>query len=150
MTTGALSCPVCRIPLTQLSADDSAIFLPVCMQCGGTWLDLVRSQRVVRGLVTESERALADHASKHGTPATAGGSYRQAPTHDAGARFCADCAAPLTAVVVKEAGVTLDACHSHGTWFDATELATVAEAFAPRTAGHEGSSVARMVTGLLR
>ena len=159
-TSGALVCPVCRTPLTELAADGTSIFLPVCSQCGGTWLDIPRSQRVVRGLISETEKALAAHAAK--AAASAGtASYRDAASRETDLRLCADCSAPLKAVLVKEIGVTLDACSAHGTWFDAEELAAVAQSFALKAAADDadveqfetagtGVSIARLITGFLR
>jgi Zn-finger nucleic acid-binding protein len=141
METSALSCPVCRVNLLLAPVDTGE--LPVCGYCGGTWLDNARSQRVVKGLISDNERALAAHASVGAVPLP-GATYRTAPPREQGdaPRPCADCGKPMARTQVQEIGIELDACPAHGTWFDARELVAIAEMFALKSAADDADCAA--------
>jgi len=137
--TSAQSCPVCRVPLLLAPVDTGQ--MPVCGYCGGTWLDNARSQRVVKGLVSEQERALAAQVSAQTVPGSTG-SYRTPPASGDEARPCPDCAKPMARTRIAEIGIELDACPAHGTWFDARELVAVAEMFALKSAADDAEVAA--------
>ena len=54
-------------------------------------------------------------------------------TDRAGVRRCPDCGEPLTESEVRDAGVVVDVCSIHGTWFDPREMRAVIEAIVRRT-----------------
>ena len=139
MEPSSLSCPVCRVPLLLAPVDTGE--MPVCGYCGGTWLDNARSQRVVKGLISEHERALAAQVSESAAPQAAG-SYRTPPGEGSGPRGCPDCSKPMARTRVAEIGIELDACPAHGTWFDARELVAVAEMFALKSAADDAEVAA--------
>jgi Zn-finger nucleic acid-binding protein len=119
-------CPRCRIPLAAGAAPD--VTLHGCGRCGGVWLDNDDSQRAVKGLSPEALE-MAKNAAENAT-------------HEADRAAwvaCPDCDEKLVRTRSPSAGVDVDYCAEHGTWFDRGELATVSRAatggLAPRPAG---------------
>ena len=145
METSGFACPVCRVRLLHVETDTGS--LPVCSGCGGTWLDNVRSHRVVKGLISERERQAAVDVSAQASRADVG------PPVAAGPRPCPECSTPMARTKVAQIGIELDACAAHGTWFDARELEAVARMFAGKAGAEAGSGPglgARMLTRWLR
>ncbi|MBI4954456.1 MAG: zf-TFIIB domain-containing protein [Myxococcales bacterium] len=91
-----------------------------CSACAGVWLDDTAATRLRDNLGPEliafSARAGAYARVQADTSGFAGG--------------CPWCGAPLARYRDHEAGVELDACRGHGTWFDRGEVERVAEAVA--------------------
>jgi Zn-finger nucleic acid-binding protein len=121
----ALRCPKCRVSLHAV-ANRTGI-AAVCARCGGLWLDNASSRSVLQDLVEPAVQLAAQQAALGCAEATPlpGGGYRARaprPLDDAALRACASCDAVLIESTVRPAGVTLDVCAAHGTWFDAGEL----------------------------
>jgi Zn-finger nucleic acid-binding protein len=112
-------CPRCRVPLFDGRARTGGALLG-CGRCGGVWLDVAASCAVVEGAAEELS-SLADVAARHAT--------ERVDTAGAGLH-CPACAQPLARVALPGTTVELDACPSHGTWFDSGELRIVILAYA--------------------
>ncbi|MFO0742500.1 MAG: zf-TFIIB domain-containing protein [Labilithrix sp.] len=107
------SCPVCAIPLFAASKDGYR--LDACGKCGGAWI----AHRDVRRMIDTSSKTPIDLARMaDSVPAAA----EAAPA----ARECPECRSAL--VTENLAGVDIDVCDQHGTWFDRHELRHVAVA----------------------
>lgn len=96
-----------------------------CGACRGHWLDNSGSRLVVVGGLPETAREVARRHAQ--IPAEAGTGYRQAARSHDGPRLCPFCGEALAAATVKDAGIAVDACTHHGTWFDAAELHALAQ-----------------------
>jgi uncharacterized protein len=66
----AMSCPVCRVPLTM--SDRAGIEIDYCQQCRGVWLDRGELDKII-----ERSAAPAPPAAQPAAPAQP--SYQQAP-----------------------------------------------------------------------
>jgi Zn-finger nucleic acid-binding protein len=114
----AIACPACGSALAPL--EGSAVSAHVCPACGGTWLGSDASVHIMRGLgddVTRGLAAVTVDVAKHATV--------NAPP-DVPGRGCPLCGSALYPMNV--AGVVVDSCPAHGTWFDRDELGRVATA----------------------
>jgi Zn-finger nucleic acid-binding protein len=122
-------CPRCQIQLFEGAA--GGITMHACGGCGGVWLDNVSAQRLSQALPGEAV-TLAESASRAGR------------THvDTAALIpCPVCAKALSRTRVASAGVDIDVCSAHGTWFDRDELQQVATAMKKARAGHAPVGVA--------
>lgn len=120
----ALRCPKCRV-LLHAVANRTGI-AAVCARCGGLWLDNASSLSVLQDLVEPAVQLAAQQAALGSAQVTpAGGGYRERaprPIDEVAPRACASCDVPLVESTVRPAGVALDVCAQHGTWFDAGEL----------------------------
>lgn len=105
------ACPVCAIPLFAAAKDGYRI--DACGKCGGSWISLGDLRKMIdTSNKTPIELArMADSVASTASP----------PTPEA--RTCPECKAPLA--VDNLAGVDIDVCGDHGTWFDARELERV-------------------------
>ncbi len=83
-----------------------------CGICGGIWLDNVSAQRAV----AKFDEAVTDLAVRVSSNAQARVDIRPHVK-------CADCRTAMTRT--QRAGVEIDYCTAHGTWFDAGELDTM-------------------------
>jgi Zn-finger nucleic acid-binding protein len=113
-----LRCPGCDGFLESAQAPNRSASLKGsygCRRCGGVWLDNAASQLVVRGI----DPSIVAFASIYALGAVKGPKIESAP------RICPIGLEPLATVSVK--GVVIDACRTHGTWFDAGELRRIAE-----------------------
>ena len=111
-------CPACSNALVPLTP--SPVPAHVCPACGGTWLGPETSIHVMQGL--------GDAVTVELSAATVGVGRRaplQAPS-DLPDRACPTCASIMMPMTV--AGVVVDSCPAHGTWFDRDELGRVASA----------------------
>ena len=104
-------CPHCDQDLHE--AKVSGVTLCGCGRCGGIWLDNAGSTRVARALERDVVN-MADRASR--TATTPFGSAKKALP-------CPVCVAALSRT--EHAGIALDVCTAHGTWFDRDELQEV-------------------------
>jgi Zn-finger nucleic acid-binding protein len=95
------------------------VTLQGCGHCGGIFLDNDGSTYVTRRVDPEIA-LLADRAAMNG----AGRPLDLAATLLA----CPACATPMSRV--RAAGIDLDVCAAHGTWFDRGELHRVIDAYA--------------------
>lgn len=114
-----MGCPRCSGRFRRHSTPRGA--LQSCTGCGGIWLDNDASQKVVQAyddaVVAAAEQDVRAARTKIETT---------------GAISCPTCAKVLERVTVGAAGVELDICREHGTWFDPGELQRVVRAIAPR------------------
>lgn len=108
-----LVCPRCSVPLFEGRAKD--VVLEGCGQCGGIWLDNQSAQRAMASPESADVTALADRA----------GGRAHGPTSTRAIANCPVCRAGLPRVQFANAGVELDVCAEHGTWFDRYELGLV-------------------------
>ncbi len=107
-------CPRCRDPLTPGKARN--VTLHACSHCGGVWVDLACADRMLQAYESDA-LLLADRVAQ-----SAGRRTDTSPTG-------IPCAVCDRAMRVRHLhGVDIDHCDEHGTWFDAHELRTVAEA----------------------
>lgn len=128
-TQAALLCPRCRIDLHVGQA--AGAVLHGCGACGGIWADMQTSHRLCEALDGDT-RALVDSAERHAAhvPDTAQ------------AIACPVCAQALARTRIQNAGVDLDYCAAHGTWFDRGELGKIAQATAIQRAYGRGAPAA--------
>jgi Zn-finger nucleic acid-binding protein len=121
--TGA--CPRCNEPLDQ-ERDNG---LRPCVRCGGVFANNHASARVIK-VIDRAMLAfdLEVQIGKERIP-------------DTGVRVgCPDCGRRMERVRIESATCFIDACASHGTWFDAAELSAVMRAFAAaRSRGQAGA-----------
>lgn len=109
------SCPACYARMIDGPESQGAWG---CTACGGVWAGTGASNRVA-SVLDPAVRELADVAERHAS--TARSHVRQAPV-----RSCPDCRSALASREL--AGVWVDVCRVHGTWFDGGELQRVADA----------------------
>lgn len=129
---GELSCPRCLLPLYEGRAPGAV--LHGCGACGGIWMDN-ESAACALSTSLEAVKALAVRAT-----ANALASVPTAPPIG-----CPVCGKLLFRTQDPVAGVELDLCASHGTWFDRCELGVVlasrdvkpAHVLAPRSVPRE-------------
>jgi Zn-finger nucleic acid-binding protein len=117
----SLECPDCGIHL--YAARKEGFRIDACGRCRGAWLDRSTSERAIdeRSLVPAM---LADVAASGVDPADGSPPSR---------RLCPDCRAPLITSRIADAGVVVDVCATHGTWFDPGEMRAVITAIVKRT-----------------
>lgn len=108
-----LPCPNCQRALTSGALWPQGVL--ACGACGGLWLDPLNTDMLYLGLTTE---LLEVARSMENAP--------EPSSDSAGARRCARCQQPLVTALVESAGVRVDTCATHGTWFDAGELEQLA------------------------
>lgn len=111
-------CPRCGregIP----SRDAGGVLLQACGGCGGIWLDLASAERFLGAPEREAVELARRVAQNAKTPVE----------HDRPCA-CPVCAAPLEQHLMKVAGVSVDRCDRHGTWFDRDELEQLGVAIA--------------------
>jgi Zn-finger nucleic acid-binding protein len=104
-------CPRCR-QMGLAPRDESGVLFQACIECGGIWLDSASLARLLAEPASSFvaiARAVDDNArsTRDVTPSLA----------------CPICGTPLTRRRQQSAGIRLDTCDRHGTWFDRTELA---------------------------
>ena len=112
--TTSLPCPRCATALFEGKAGE--VTLHGCGACGGVWLDNGTS----RALIERVQRAvvqMADRAARAGTS----GADQSGPAR------CPLDGATMQRVTVR--GIDVDACATHGTWFDAGEVRRITEAY---------------------
>ena len=111
----AFPCPRCGGPAVETRTHNYSVY--PCAACGGVWVDNIVSQRLVRTYEGNAVFA-AEQASRT--------AVRPVDTRPAVA--CPSCGMALQRVAA--AGIEIDACPQHGTWFDRDELPHVVRAFA--------------------
>lgn len=115
----------------------AGVTMHACGRCGGVWLDNDSARRIHEA-APEGAVALADQATAAGTASVDG----------AAAAPCPLCAKPMARIPIQAARVEVDACGSHGTWFDRGELHAVADAFAAIRARRGNVAAAAVVGGV--
>lgn len=105
-------CPACVAPL--VAAPLGWVVL-TCNGCGGVWADQAASARINR-MVCRDLVSVAKQAAKRADD--------ERPSVVDGERRCPVCSGGLRNENV--AGVSLDVCDAHGTWFDRDELGRLA------------------------
>jgi Zn-finger nucleic acid-binding protein len=114
--------------------------LLVCKQCGGAWIDVATSKRLVQGLLFDVELFVANHVwqlASAKVDAADASPYRKRLRDDEEQRACPVCRSVMQRCRISEADAVIDACPAHGTWFDGDELVRVSSWFstgAPRAA----------------
>lgn len=113
-------CPRCEATLVpRLVAD---LTLDDCAACGGVYLDAAAVERLIAD--RQQARAEAVLGVYRGSPRVADHTAR-------GDRLyvkCPDCRTTMNRKqFARTAGVVVDVCRGHGTWFDSGELAAVVE-----------------------
>src|SRR5262245_59529582 len=113
-----LTCPVCATSLVAVVKTT----LPIhgCESCGGAWLGSVAAVRVMQGASgeVEDEAVAAARSIRVSRPPLA-----HEPNQPCA---CPQCGLVMTSM--RAGNVELEMCPAHGTWFDADEVARVAEA----------------------
>jgi Zn-finger nucleic acid-binding protein len=94
-----------------------------CGACGGVWLDMTTAHRLCDVLDADAA-TLLDSASRYATHQV-----------DVAATIgCPVCGQALARSRIPNAGVDIDYCGQHGTWFDKNELPRIAQAAAVQRA----------------
>jgi len=106
-------CPRCDGPLRSI--ERAGIVLGRCTMCVGVWIDNTASRALADGVLSPEVVAISREPPRE--PATVSDAVDVAP-----AIRCPRCAAVLTRSFVPAAGIAVDACAAHGTWFDRVEL----------------------------
>lgn len=98
-----------------------------CIACGGLFIDNAATQELIRTF----DRDLVSIATTLGIGKgeTVGPGVMQKDL------ACPRCSGILAAVHLPGAGLALDVCAEHGTWFDANELPKAARAYRRRREG---------------
>jgi Zn-finger nucleic acid-binding protein len=109
------TCPRCLEQLYVGKA--SGVTLHGCGRCGGVWLGSACARRIAEALPGDAIE-LAGRVSKNAK----GEVTTLAPV------ACPICSAPMTRTRAAAAGVELDVCGAHGTWYDRHELEQIAVA----------------------
>jgi Zn-finger nucleic acid-binding protein len=129
----ALGCPVCGVELHPIA--NRTGLAAVCGSCGGVWLDNESSRSVVKNFlepaIKQTARAV-DEAMSQRRAAPAAGGYRTPAARSPGEskpRVCPQCGGALAPSHFAAAGIMLDVCGAHGTWFDAGELWAMTQHF---------------------
>jgi Zn-finger nucleic acid-binding protein len=119
MTTdiAPFSCPRCGLELFVGRAPE--VTMHGCGRCGGIWLDNENTQVALKGMSPPAKEMLSRITSNATTE-----------VDKASAIMCPSCHKALDRV--DRAGITLDLCNEHGTWFDRTELYRLVDAMAPK------------------
>lgn len=109
-----LPCPRCPSLLYEIRV--ASVELAGCGECGGIWVDS-KSIRLAMGRVDKRIEELAGRAAEH------------AVFHPDTSRpvACPVCHMSLRRVPLARAGLVVDFCANHGTWFDRAELGRVLE-----------------------
>lgn len=124
----SLRCPRCegRPPLEQLTR--AGIGLRTCGACEGSFVERAVLDRVTR----DAARGRALREALHAEPAAA-----RSDAHRVRYLPCAACDELMSRKSYGgTSGVIVDVCLAHGTWFDATELASVLAFVARQPAPH--------------
>lgn len=112
MSATTLRCPRCASFLFLAPTDKA--HLAGCGRCGGVFLGRASAQRVFEKLEAEV-RTLAMTAAQSRTQ-----NLEVSRSTPAGA--CPQCSAAMRLRRVEMAGISVDDCDAHGTWFDHDEL----------------------------
>ena len=106
-------CPACSTPLRRAHADHGVF---ACDVCGGIWTDHAATQ-ALRTASDDTMASVSNQAASHASFAAEA---------DRPGRCCPACRAPLSQTEL--AGVAIDYCATHGSWFDRGEMAAVCAA----------------------
>lgn len=109
-----LPCPRCPQLLYEIRV--GSVELAGCGECGGIWVDS-ESIPLAMKRVDKRIEELAGRAAEHAT-------FRADTSRTAA---CPVCHFSLQRVPLSRAGIVVDFCANHGTWFDRAELGRVLE-----------------------
>ena len=117
----AMGCPRCSGALQESRGDGNNVAW-ACLACGGVWLDSRTASAVKSAFGTWGARisSAASHSASH-PPDVA--SHRSLP--------CPVCRQAMRKTRIPGAGIEVDRCDAHGTFYDKDELATALSAAAP-------------------
>jgi Zn-finger nucleic acid-binding protein len=116
-----MNCPRCGVPLVVGNTARATLF--GCSACGGVWLDMTTAHRLCEVLDADAA-TLLDSASRYA-------SHRVDVSLGIA---CPQCGQALCRARIPNAGVDIDYCGQHGTWFDKDELPKIAQAAAVQKA----------------
>jgi len=112
---GHLPCPLCRIPLEELSLGH--IRLRDCQKCCGIWVDTATFQKIC------ADRE--EQAAVLGSPTPI---LRDENSPRRAYIACPQCGELMTPTQFsRSSGVIIDICRAHGVWFDREELRRIIE-----------------------
>jgi Zn-finger nucleic acid-binding protein len=114
---GELPCPVCEVPMLRGTVGPAT--LHECGRCFGLWLDTVTFERLCRD--AEQQAAVLAASTTLGQPCVTNLEpvrYRRCPV-------CRDVMNRVN--FARCSGVVVDACRTHGSWFDRDELHRIVE-----------------------
>jgi Zn-finger nucleic acid-binding protein len=148
-----LACPRCS---TQALVENrgARIAAHACPACGGVWLGSSLAGRLQHALEHGEAIGLCDLARDAGELAAL--KARCEAAVDRVGIPCPACTAPMTHSLLERAGIVVDTCPLHGTWFDRGELQhlvdctkdpRVRERFAARAASLAPSAASSARTG---
>jgi Zn-finger nucleic acid-binding protein len=127
----SLPCPRCDGDVALFEGKSGDTLLHGCGTCGGVWLDNQASRRIVNaippGIIDMTERAARAASAPNIDAAQAAKAAR-----------CPFDRNELARANVK--GVVIDACATHGTWFDAGEVTLLSHAFERARQAHAGGA----------
>jgi Zn-finger nucleic acid-binding protein len=106
-------CPRCDVPLRSI--ERAGIVLDRCATCVGVWIDNTASRALAEGVLSPEVVTSLPEPARELAPVPDSVDVAQAIR-------CPRCAAVLTRSFVPAAGIAVDACAAHGTWFDRGEL----------------------------
>jgi Zn-finger nucleic acid-binding protein len=115
------SSPVTACPRCQHALEERAVgseFILACTACGGVWLDVGQAKAVF-------ERRAVEQDLVEGSEAIAFQSRAQ-PADTGSAALCPVGGEEM--ILCEAAGIRIDQCAEHGTWFDAHELRRIVDA----------------------
>lgn len=117
------SCPRCRVELVE--SRGARIAAHACPECGGVWLAASLAERLRDALESGREIGLCGLARDAGESAAA--TARGNATTDGRGIPCAICRAPMGREILPRAGLAIDTCIHHGTWYDRGELQSLVD-----------------------
>lgn len=132
-----LACPRCKSLLFIGQA--SGVTIHGCGRCGGVWLGAACARRVAEALPGDALE-LAWRVSQNAKDAVC----------TKASIGCPVCHAAMTRTHAAAAGVELDVCGVHGTWYDRNELEQIARVLAQSTwrkGGAAGAAAVGAVAG---
>jgi len=113
-----LRCPRCTRALVENRA--ARIAAHACPTCGGVWLATGLADRLREALEEGRELGLCDLA--HATGESAAWRATTSVSTEARGIPCAVCRSPMGRELLPRAGIAIDTCPLHGTWYDQGEL----------------------------
>jgi Zn-finger nucleic acid-binding protein len=130
-------CPACGAALVRAHPTHGVF---VCQACGGVFADLAASNALRTAAETARMAivAVSETAAQHA---------RIAVPADAPGRMCPACRVVLGRTVI--AGVTIDWCASHGTFFDRGEIVRIVSAARAAKAREEEPTAGEVATGVI-
>ncbi len=114
-----LACPRCSAQ-ALVECQGARIAAHACPGCGGVWLASSLAERLKESLEKGEAVGLCALARDVGEAASL--KARVDAAADRVGIPCPACAAPMAHRLLERAGIVVDSCSQHGTWFDRGEL----------------------------